>query len=196
MDSQRIREPDGQRETQVTKDQKVRTTVSYHLNACRDLARSTAGGVGGSPRHFLAAATAADPKWDLWRIRWQTWHKRVAIVIGTFGDVCRLYIGFVSWIGMNSRVPGVWMCVCVWMPRPWNFIWLDRCVCVVCLWLVLLIRVFVVIFGRFCWSVWEPTVVETFNRSPRIDDQITSTTARKAAAIGTCVILIVSYCFC
>ena len=82
-----------------------------------------------SPRHFLATATAADPKWDLWRIRWQTWHKRVAIVIGTFGDVCRLYIGFVSWIGMNSRVPGVWMCVCVWMPCPWNFIWLDRCVC-------------------------------------------------------------------
>ena len=145
---------------------------------------------------FLATATAADPKSDLWRIRWQTWHKRVAIVIGTFGDVCRLYIGFVSWIGMNSRVPGVWMCVCVWMPRPWNFIWLDRCVCVVCLWLVLLIRVFVVIFGRFCWSVWEPTVVETFNRSARIDGQITSTTARKAAAIGTCVILIVSYCFC
>ena len=38
-------------------------------------------------------------------------------------------------------------------------------------------------------------MLETFNRSARIDDQITSTTARKAAAIGTCVILIVSYCF-
>ena len=38
-------------------------------------------------------------------------------------------------------------------------------------------------------------MVETFNRSARIDGQITSTTARKAAAIGTCGILIVSYCF-
>ena len=36
-------------------------------------------------------------------------------------------------------------------------------------------------------------MVETFNRSARIDGQITSTTARKAAAIGTCGILIVSY---
>ena len=38
-------------------------------------------------------------------------------------------------------------------------------------------------------------MVETFNRSARINGQITSTTARKAAAIGTCGILIVSYCF-
>ena len=38
-------------------------------------------------------------------------------------------------------------------------------------------------------------MVGTFNRSARIDGQITSTTARKAAAIGTCGILIVSYCF-
>ena len=38
-------------------------------------------------------------------------------------------------------------------------------------------------------------MVETLNRSARIDGQITSTTARKAAAIGTCGIFIVSYCF-
>ena len=38
-------------------------------------------------------------------------------------------------------------------------------------------------------------MVETFNRSARIDGQITSTTARKTAAIGTCGILIVFYCF-
>ena len=36
-------------------------------------------------------------------------------------------------------------------------------------------------------------MVETFNRSARIDGQITSTIARKAAAIGTCGISIVSY---
>ena len=88
------------------------------------------------------------------------------------------------------------MCVCVCEYRAHEISFGSIDVCVVCLWLVLLIRVFVVIVGRFCRSVSEPTVVETFNRSARIDGQITSTTARKAAAIGTCVILIVSYCFC
>ena len=71
------------------------------------------------------------------------------------------------------------MCVCVCNLSVVSFV--DSCICSD-IWSVLLISV-------------RTNSGRNFYRSARIDGQITSTTARKAAAIGTCGILIVSYCF-